>query len=165
MLAELAGLHQQRWTGKGHSGAFASPRFQQFHEGLISRCHSANQVHLIRVRAGDETIGVLYNFLADGRAYFYQGGFRIASNPKMRPGMVTFQVAMQWYLESGLPEFELMAGDYRYKRSIGNGSRGLDWCTIRRPSWRNALVAALRRIRALLQRSDPAASLPSEENQ
>ncbi len=109
MLAELARLHQDRWTAKGRPGAFASPRFQ-----------------------------------------FYQCGFKFSDNKKLRPGLVTLQVALQSYLESTLPEFDLMAGDLEYKRSLAEQRRELDWHTVRRPSWRNSLLDGLRDCRTRL---------------
>jgi CelD/BcsL family acetyltransferase involved in cellulose biosynthesis len=147
MLQELAAFHQQRWEKAGRSGAFASPRFQRFHDAVISRCFSKDEVDLIRVSAGPEAIGVLYNYVADGKAYFYQCGFRFSENKRLRPGLVTLESAIQWYANSGLPEFDLMAGDMEYKRSLTETFRPLDWCTVRRPTWRNTLVDLLRRCR------------------
>jgi CelD/BcsL family acetyltransferase involved in cellulose biosynthesis len=160
MLQELTRLHQDRWTKKGRTGAFASPRFRSFHERVIARSFAQKQVDIVQVSAGDEAIGVIYSFAADGKAYLYQCGFRFSDNKKHRPGLVTLQQALQWYADAGLPEFDLMAGHQEYKRSLAKTSRPLDWLTVRRHSWRNTLVDSLRdyreRLRAVLTKPAPA---------
>ncbi len=150
MLAELARLHQDRWTAKGRPGAFASPRFQQFHRAMLAKCFNRGEIDILRVSADDETIGILYNYVLKSKAFFYQCGFKFSDNRKLRPGLVTLQVALQSYLESTLPEFDLMAGDLEYKRSLAEQRRELDWHTVRRPSWRNSLLDGLRDCRTRL---------------
>jgi CelD/BcsL family acetyltransferase involved in cellulose biosynthesis len=85
------------------------------------------------------------------KAYLYQCGFRFSDNKKHRPGLVTLQQALQWYMDAGLPEFDLMAGHQEYKRSLGKTSRPLDWLTVRRHTWRNTLVDSLRHYRERLR--------------
>jgi hypothetical protein len=150
MLAELVKLHQDRWTAKGRPGAFASPHFQEFHRAILAKCFDRGEIDVLSVSAGDETIGVLYNYVLKSKAFFYQCGFKITGNKRLRPGMVTLQMVLQSYLESELPEFDLMAGDYEYKRSLAEQFRELDWCTIRRPSWRNSLIDGLQDYRTRL---------------
>jgi CelD/BcsL family acetyltransferase involved in cellulose biosynthesis len=150
MLAELAMLHQDRWTAKGQPGAFASARFQQFHRVILEKCFNRGEIDILHVSAGDETIGILYNYVLKSKAFFYQCGFKFSDNKKLSPGLVTLQVALQSYLESALPEFDLMAGDVLYKRSLAEQRRDLDWCTMRRPSWRNSLLDGLRDFRTRL---------------
>ena len=150
MLAELARLHQDRWTAKGRPGAFASARFQQFHGAILEKCFDRGEIDILRVSADHEAIGLLYNYVLKNKAFFYQCGFKFSDNKKLSPGLVTLQVALQSYLESELPEFDLMAGDLVYKRSLAKQHRELDWCTIRRPSWRNSLIDGLQDCRTRL---------------
>ena len=42
MLRQLAELHQARWKGLGHAGAFSSPSFTGFHELMIRREFDSN---------------------------------------------------------------------------------------------------------------------------
>jgi CelD/BcsL family acetyltransferase involved in cellulose biosynthesis len=151
MLGALARLHQERWTKKGCGGAFASPRFRRFHDAILSRCFAKGEVDIVRVSAGDETIGIIYNLVGDGRAYFYQCGFQFSENKKLRPGLVTLQKALQWYADTGLPEFNLMAGDRQYKRSLAKSQHPLDWWTVSSPTWRNLALDVLRRVRRSAQ--------------
>ena len=146
MLAELIELHSQRWGAKGRAGAFASPRFQSFHDELLARCFEQNAVDLVRVSVGGQSIGVLYNFVSGNKAFFYQCGFRITENKRLRPGLVTLQSVLQFYTQSPLAEYDLMAGALEYKRSLSDEYRELEWCSIRRRSWRNMAVDQLKRV-------------------
>jgi CelD/BcsL family acetyltransferase involved in cellulose biosynthesis len=153
MLAELAELHEERWAAKGKLGAFASPRFRSFHYDLLIRLFGLGRIDLIRVSAGSETIGVIYNLIGPDQVFFYQCGFRITSNKRLRPGLVSLQTALEWYRESGVAEFDLMAGDLEYKRSFSDQFRDLEWCTIRRRGWRTALLDSMRYCRHRYQKA------------
>jgi CelD/BcsL family acetyltransferase involved in cellulose biosynthesis len=150
MLAELAMLHRDRWAAKGRPGAFASLRFKLFYHTMVVKYFDRGEIDILCVSAGDETIGILYNYVLKSKAFFYQYGFKFSNNKKLNPGLITLQVALQSYLESALPEFDLMAGDVLYKRSLAEQRRDLDWCTMRRQSWRNSLLDGLRDFRTRL---------------
>lgn len=147
MLSELAALHADRWAARGLPGAFASPRFRQFHQDLIDQYFDQGLIHLMRVSAGDHVIGVIYNLVAESKVFFYQCGFRITPNHRLRPGLVTLLHALEWYRKSRWSEFDLMAGDMQYKRSFGHEFRKLEWCRIGRRGWRTSFVFLARQSR------------------
>lgn len=145
---ELIALHQKSWQAKGEAGAFSSAKFRKFHERLIERTFCENRVHLLRVVAGDQVIGVLYNFYYGGRVYFYQSGFMYQDDKRMKPGLVTHYFAINHY--RALPdalEYDLLAGDSQYKRSLANSQRMLEWVVVQKPTLRMNLVEALRGLR------------------
>jgi CelD/BcsL family acetyltransferase involved in cellulose biosynthesis len=149
MLDELIRLHQERWTKKERRGAFASPRFRQFHQSVLARTFHRGQVDVLRVSAGKEVIGLLHNYVVDGKVYFYQSGFKFADK-KLSPGTVTLFAAIRHYLAAGLNEFYFMSGDSAYKKSFSPRFRELDWWTVRRSTGRNVLVDLLRVARTRL---------------
>src|SRR5579859_6571913 len=69
-FAEMCRMHQSRWTNRGEEGAFAPGRRLEFHRALIRQAFAKGSIHLLKVSAGDQTIGILYNFVQDGRIYF-----------------------------------------------------------------------------------------------
>jgi CelD/BcsL family acetyltransferase involved in cellulose biosynthesis len=143
MLDELIRLHQERWHKKDRLGAFASPRFRQFQHAVLARSFHRGQVDVLRVTAGKELVGLLHNYVVDGKVYFYQSGFNIADK-KLSPGTVTLFAAIRHYLAAGLDEFYFMSGDSAYKKSFSPRFCQLDWWTIRRATWRTVLVDVLR---------------------
>lgn len=150
MLEELAELHQQAWTKRGYRGAFASARFFAFHRRLISRAFPTGGIQILRVTAAGTTIGVLYNFVSRGKVYFYQSGLRYDRDHHFHPGMVTHAMAVRYCLESGFDEYDFLAGDGQYKRSLSTDSRQLIWAMFRRRNLRYRAVESLRGAKRML---------------
>ena len=146
MLRQLAELHQARWKGLGHAGAFSSPSFTGFHELMIRR--EFDRTLLFRVQAGAEVVGILYCFLFRGWVYYYQSGFSYALDSRGSPGRLTLYLTIVHCLER--PEFmgfDLMAGDQEYKRSFTSAHRPLRWIVVRRSTARNLLYCGLRSLK------------------
>ena len=145
-LERLAGLHQERWSALDLPGAFASTQFVAFHRALIERVFPAGGAQLLDVRAGTEEVGLLYNFVHRGKVYFYQCGLRYLQDNAFKPGFVTHVAAVNYALESGLDEYDMMAGDQRYKKELAADSRVITWLVFERA---NAKTWAIRRLRSL----------------
>ena len=148
ILARLADLHQVAWRDRGRPGVFASARFTRFHRGLIQAAFAQNRILLVEVCAGTEAIGALYSFLHRGRVYFYQSGFRYASDGRLKPGLLTHYLAIRHCLENpALDEYDFLAGDSQYKRSLATASRPLQWIVVRRPTVPGVLFRGLRWVK------------------
>jgi CelD/BcsL family acetyltransferase involved in cellulose biosynthesis len=152
-LALLAELHQKAWLDRGKQGAFASQKFFAFHCRLISQVFEKGLVHLLRATAGEEVFGVLYNFFFQGRVYFYQSGFRYTRDHRASPGLTTHFLAINHYLRARNDAFEydFLAGDAYYKRSLCNQQRALTWFVVQAPTFPSRVVKALRDCKAALK--------------
>jgi CelD/BcsL family acetyltransferase involved in cellulose biosynthesis len=149
MLEEMAGLHQATWTQRGRPGAFSSEPFRAFHQRLIRRTFAGHRTQLLRVSAGSETVGILYFFIHQGEAHFYQSGLVYRDDNRYKPGLVSHVAAIQHWYEQGLHRYDFMAGDpgeIRYKKSLATDSRQLGWVTFER---RNLKMRAINQLRAL----------------
>ena len=82
----LSDFHRSRW---GRKGAFANPGFRPFHEELIARGIPAGAVRISRTLVGDQTVGVVYNFVHNGSVLNYQSGFLYESDGRLKPGLVS----------------------------------------------------------------------------
>jgi CelD/BcsL family acetyltransferase involved in cellulose biosynthesis len=151
-FAEMRALHQQRWTKKGETGAFARGLRLDFHRALIRRAFANNGIQMLRVSAGGQTIGILYNFVRDGKVYFFQSGFRYEPEKHLKPGLVTHACAIQHCVAAGYCDYDFLAGDARYKRSLARKSRDLAWVTFARPSIKLALIGLLRSMKRRVMR-------------
>jgi CelD/BcsL family acetyltransferase involved in cellulose biosynthesis len=152
ILEELARLHQARWEARGRSGVFASPRFRDFHRRLIERAFPQGTVHLLQVRAGEQSFAALYNFVLDGKVYFYQSGVRSGLDRRIKPGLAAHICAVSHYLKAGLHEYDFLAGEAQYKQSLSTDSRELSWVVFQRPRLRLRMLALLRRTKGRLWR-------------
>ncbi|MDX6750982.1 GNAT family N-acetyltransferase [Geminicoccaceae bacterium 1502E] len=150
---EAAGeLHQARWQARGRPGAYASPTYVAFHRSLVAAAHPAGAVELLRVRAGDETVGYLYNFVWRGRVYFYLCGFRYEEDNRLKPGLVSHWLCIERHLAGGAELYDFMAGDNRYKTSLGTPGPDIVTAIMEKPHPALRAENLLRRLRARLRR-------------
>lgn len=147
----MCGLHQSRWTARGETGAFCPGRRLEFHRQLIRQAYDKGNIHLLRVAAGDETVGVLYNFVQNGKIYFFQSGFNYGLGEHLKPGLVTHACAIEHYLAMGFSEYDFLAGAARYKASLAKNSRYLLWVSFARPSIKLSSIELLRLLKRRVQ--------------
>lgn len=156
MLDELIVLHETHWKSKGHTGGFSNDWRRSFHKSYIRAALHHGATQLLRVTAGGETIGVLYNLVANGKVNFYQSGLRYEKDGHFKPGLVVHHLAIMYCLEQGLSEYDfLISGpnEGRYKSSLSNSHRRLGWLTLYRPGWRRQYFSIIRSIRSRVTRN------------
>jgi len=150
MLDELITLHDAHWKSKGHAGGFANDWRRRFHTAYIRAAFPHGAVQLLKVTAGGETIGVLYNLIANGKVNFYQSGLRYETDGHFKPGLVVHHLAIMHCLALGMSEYDfLISGpnEGRYKSSLSNKCRKLGWLTLYRPGWRQRYFSVMRSLR------------------
>ncbi len=148
MFDELVELHTAAWARRGQLGAF-SPYLRRFHARLIEQRFAHGEIQLVRVRAGDTTVGCLYNLVHDDVVAFYQSGLAYESDNKLKPGLVCHALAIAHAAERGHQTYDFLGGDTRYKRSLATDATELAWCTVRQTCMRFAVED---RARDLLHR-------------
>ncbi len=150
MLEELIVLHNARWHARGGGGGFASPLRRQFHTAFVRAGVTTGNAQLLRVRVAGETIGVLYNLVANGRVNFYQSGLRYEDDRHLKPGMVVHHLAIMHNLGEGHAEYDFLTsgpGAGRYKTSLANSRRQLALLTLYRPGARRTFFTVARAVR------------------
>lgn len=166
----LKELHQAYWIGKGRSGSFANPIWEQFHRRLIDERYSHGEIQMIRLSAGNMDIGYLYNFVKNGWVYALQSGFRYdmpsvstqdgekaeGTTSALHPGYVSHYLAIEYNLKHGVAIYDFLAGDAQYKSSLSNKEHTLAWIVLQRKRWKFMLEDALRAmVYALGSRKTP----------
>ena len=142
-LEAMSPLHNRRWEAKGIEGSFAHPLRAEFHKRMVPRLAEAGTLDFLRITAGDSVVGYLYNFVHRGKAYSFQSGFTYEEDARFKPGLVCHRMAVDAYRTRGLREYDFLAGDARYKRSLANAERRLWWCMLYRDrGWLRALAWA-----------------------
>jgi hypothetical protein len=130
---ELVQLHQKTWTSRGYPGSFASEYFYDFHKQLIQKRFSYGEVQLVKITAGSETLGCLYNFISKGTVYFYQSGINYDFERAAKPGFVCFSEVINYNASLNHLFFNFMGGGYEYKRRLANNENRLVWVRIQKP--------------------------------
>jgi CelD/BcsL family acetyltransferase involved in cellulose biosynthesis len=163
MLDELSALHQKTWIGRGKPGSYASSLFLDFQRRLITRLVPRQEVQLLRIAAGSETVGFRYNFVQRGKVYCYQSGLSYHEDDRYKPGLVVHGCAIRHYQEQGLDDYDFLAGDAQYKKSLATDSRKLAWVLFRRRNLKFHVIETLRRLkrRSTEKEQPPADADPS----
>lgn len=142
-LAELSRLHNTTWRSRGIAGAFECAAFVEFHHRVIRRLWQVRGAEVLRARAGERVIGYVYSFLLRGKVYCFQTGLVQEHDKNLKPGMLTHALAIRHYCERGLDEYDFLAGDVRYKKSMTKAYRTLVWTTgFRRGAYARLLLLA-----------------------
>lgn len=144
----LSDFHRSRW---GRRGAFANPGFRPFHEELIARGFPTGAVRISRTLAGDQTIGVLYNFVHDGRVLNYQSGFLYESDGRLKPGLVSHVLAIQDSIARGERSYDFLAGGGGHKSRLANREHAMKWIAIGRDTPERRIEAKLRGAKRMLR--------------
>ncbi|MGX6449976.1 GNAT family N-acetyltransferase, partial [Patulibacter sp. S7RM1-6] len=145
-LEELVALHQRAWTAVGEPGLFGGTAFAAFHRRLAPELVAAGRATLVRVRCGDETIGVLYGFRDGDRLLAYQSGLRRFDDNRLRPGIVSHLLAMEAARERGIAVYDHLAGEARYKRELSTATTPSRSWALRRPRARLAAYDLAREL-------------------
>jgi CelD/BcsL family acetyltransferase involved in cellulose biosynthesis len=142
-FADMVALHTASWQARGGTGAFADAAVRGFYEALIRGDDGACIADLLRVTAGGETLGIMYNLRHGGHVCCYQSGFRPARDARDKPGLVCHALAIDLYRSEGEIRYDLLAGAERYKVSLASGGQTLHWFTLHPP---DAVGARVRRL-------------------
>ena len=143
-FARLVGLHEAVWQAREQSGAF-SPEVRAFHDALIARPDAP--VEILTARSGDAAIGALYNLVSTKTVHNYQSGFAGEADNRLKPGLLTHTLAMEHYRARGFSAYDMMAGESRYKRSLGEARKRLSTIELERPSLRQRFRGVARNVR------------------
>jgi len=124
-------LHVRSWSRRRRRHAFDNPFFETFHRYLI-RCGAADgSVEMVRISAGDQVLGYLYNFVRNGTVSNYQTGFD-DSDKLLRPGYVCHALAIADYGARGMSRYDFLGGTNRLKESFGPERYELRWGHLRK---------------------------------
>jgi Acetyltransferase (GNAT) domain len=127
-IAELKVLHNAKWASHPSKGAFSRPFAERFHDVLVDRSFDEKVIQLVRIKAGSTTLGVLYNFVYQGRVLFYQSGVNYeASRKNESPGLLVHSLVIDHNATLGHEIYDLLAGDCQYKRTLAKYTNELWW--------------------------------------
>jgi hypothetical protein len=153
-IAEMRVLHEETWQRRGkNQGAFSFPVFAEFLDAMFDIALPIGQIEVLRVSVSARTIGILLNFIYDGQVYAYQSGLAYGADNRLKPGLVTHAMAVVHYRDRGLAGYHFMAGDGRYKSSLGTNTETLAWPVLVRDDTRTRLEYILRNLKGLLGRT------------
>ena len=104
------------------------------------------RVDLLRVSAGEQEVGYLYNFTADGWTMAYQAGLTPPPDNRWKPGLVCHAAAIGLCLTRGDRFYDFLGGSARYKASLSNRTIPMESLVAFAPRWHLRVEDAARRL-------------------
>lgn len=162
ILDELIELHQKRWTARGEPGAFSNPYFINFHKNIITERLNYGEIQLLKLTAGQTTIGCLYSFIYNGNVLFYQSGFNYTDSNLFRPGLTCHYHAIIHNAILGHNNYDFLSDDDQYKISLATDYNEMLNIVIQKQNLKYMMWRLARRIYRTLKKAN---SLISSERE
>lgn len=148
MYEKMLDMHRLSWRKRGKKGAFESRFSEDFHRKLLSKQSNQN-ICIFQISAGDIDVGYIYGFMSQGRFLYYQSGFRIFSDNKIKSGMSCHALLINHLSSIGVKRYDFLSGGGRYKESLSTGKEYLCWVRIYRRKWSTDFLLHSRKVRRL----------------
>jgi CelD/BcsL family acetyltransferase involved in cellulose biosynthesis len=148
----LGVLHEAGWRARGESGgAWRYPFLVAFHRRVIAQSFP-DGVEVVRICCGSQVIGYIHCLLRGGWIGSYLSGFAYEADNKVKPGLVSFYLYIQHRLEIGGDVLDFLAGDHRYKTSLGTPGPKMYWFRVQEPRPQFLIERTLRRVKNWVKR-------------
>lgn len=115
---KLASQHIIQWQKTEWGSGFSNPFFVEFHRNLIQE--SSNKILVLN--HGDKTLAYGYFFCFNNDVYFYLSSIHKHTDNRIKIGLVFHTLAMVHFKKEGYEEYDFLAGDARYKKSLSDQS-------------------------------------------
>lgn len=146
-------LHENAWRGRGASGgAWRYPFLVDFHKRVIDTAFPEGGIEIVRVSCGGVPVGYMHFLVRDGWIGSYLSGFAYEEDNKVKPGLVSFYLYIEEKLKNGGDLLDFLAGDHRYKTSLGQPGPNLVWLHVQEPRAQFALEHGLRKVKQRIEK-------------
>jgi len=143
-------LHERGWQRRGSAGgAWRYPFLVRFHKSVIERSFAAGGIDMVRIACGNDDVGYIYCLNQGGWIGSYLSGFAYEDDNKIKPGLVCHYLYIEHRLKTGGDVLDFLAGDHRYKTSLGVPGTDMLWVKVQQ---RRPLLMLERELRRLKQR-------------
>lgn len=133
---EMGLLHEKAWQQRGEAGgAWRFPFLVAFHRRLMETSFPEGGIEIVRISCGGTPVGYVHCLVRDGWYGSYLSGFAYEADNKVKPGLLSFYLYIEEKLKSGGKVLDFLAGDHRYKMSLGQPGPDMYWFRVqeRRP--------------------------------
>lgn len=150
----LVRLHHKRQQQKGEDDySFQTEQYNAFHQAFMASALDNNTLRLWGLKKDGNLIAILYCLSDGGTTYYYQGGFD-TDYDELKPGMVLMSCAMEEAIKEGCGHFDMMKGDYDFKRSLAKEENHTFGTRLIRPTFSGLIymlrVVVLSRLKAAI---------------
>lgn len=117
---QVALLHKQRWADTAEGSGFNNPLFTQFHKKLIFEDKTNQFTRMYCLKAGGAPLAYAYLLTTEQGWYFYLSAMQFSQDNRIKVGLLLHCKIIQQAIAEGVPLYDFLAGDARYKASLSN---------------------------------------------
>jgi len=150
MLENLIALKELIWSKKDGKSSL-NEHFLRHSTALIKDRFKSGEIQMLKIQAGQQIIGYIYNFVYRGHVYFYQSGFNYETDNKVSPGLLANAEAIVYNARLGNKVYDFLAGDEHYKECFANNKSSMVWARILKPSIKTFAMKTLRNAQERLR--------------
>jgi CelD/BcsL family acetyltransferase involved in cellulose biosynthesis len=115
-MSQMGALHENRWAG--HGSTFRQDRAWEFHRRLAEKWIPSGRAEMPMLAIGGRMVAGCYGFFEGAHFYHYQIGWD-RQYASLSLGNLAVKNCVEFCLERGVKEYEMLSGEYRYKS---------EWC-------------------------------------
>jgi CelD/BcsL family acetyltransferase involved in cellulose biosynthesis len=144
-LQTLFTLHQMRWTGRGETGAFASPQRRDFYSRMATAFLQRGWLEFWSLTLENEIVATQFCFRHGDTVSLLQEGF----NPRYTAEKVGYALrahVLQEMIATGARRYDFLGGADAYKAKFGATQGQYLNLYFAGPSWKGRLLLAAREI-------------------
>jgi CelD/BcsL family acetyltransferase involved in cellulose biosynthesis len=119
---------------------------------VIETSFAEGGIEIVRVSCGDTPIGYIHCLVRSGWIGSYLSGFAYEGDNKVKPGLVSFYLYIEHKLKTGGEVFDFLAGDHRYKMSMGKPGPNIYWFLVQERRLQFMLEDGLRWVKQRLEK-------------
>mgnify|MGYP000343733394 CR=1 FL=1 len=122
VLEETKHWHIKKWQSTSTPSGFENKEFCQFHNSLLNTTHPTASTVVATLTVDKEIMGCIYCLSENGTIYFYLSCIKPIDNNKVKLGLIMHISMVEWLISQGniYSEYDFLAGDARYKRSLSS---------------------------------------------
>lgn len=117
----LIELHLKRWESRNTGHSFSTKNYIDFHRELMQQMFEMDCLRLYCLESDKQMVAMLYCYRWKNSIYFFQAGFD-TDYEDLRVGNVIMGYAIEHAINEGNRVFDMLKGDYRYKRSLAKST-------------------------------------------
>ncbi len=131
---EYVELHQKRWTERGHQATMAGEYAVNFHKNLISKRFDHGEIQMIKISAGNYTIGCVYDLIYNREVLGISCGFNYLPSNVYMPGFVCHYYVVTHNAMIGLSSYDWLEGQSNYKKILSTNQIEMETIIIQKRS-------------------------------
>ncbi|TWX52482.1 GNAT family N-acetyltransferase [Colwellia hornerae] len=112
--------HTNKWRNTLTPSGFENKEFCKFHNSLLKSTHPTATTLMAAISLNKQLMGSIYCLSDKKNVYFYLSCIKPITDNKIKLGLIMHVLMVEWLILQGdkYNEYDFLAGDARYKRSL-----------------------------------------------